>query len=261
MPALRRVKAQARSIVGMRNQKEVASAVNLFALDNRDQYPESVATVGFGDFWNWSDPRKMIGNRKRTPRLHRAMSAYLGDYIADAETMFCPNGPKKYRYLQESWDAGDEWDNPETPVSSDPVTGTYCFYWNYVGYLGEGPYLFLGPKTPASMGRQSKLLLTDYFGYGNWQRPEAFGSCERLAGADTMPEHWLHASYWALDGDPDTGVPEVTLRAAYTDGHVETYEPAEALEMRVPIAAEGEPPYPDGTTSPGIFYIPRNAQH
>jgi prepilin-type N-terminal cleavage/methylation domain-containing protein len=261
VPALHRVKAQVRAMVSMRNQKEITNAVNLFAMDSDEQYPQSVATVGFGETWNWSDPRKMIGNQKRTPGLYRAMSSYLSGYIADAETMFCPNAPQKYKYLQESWEAGDKWDNPETPVSSDPMTGTYCYYWNYVGYLGEGPYLFVGPKTPASMGRQSKLLVTDYCGYGNWQRPNAFGSCEQLAGGGTVPEHYLHASYWTLDGDPDQPLPDVTLRAGYTDGHVETYTPSEGLGMRVPNAADGEPPYPDGPGSPGTFYIPRNAQH
>ena len=42
---------------------------------------------------------------------------------------------KFYKHLQQSWDAGDDWDHPETSPRPDPVFGTYCFYWNYTGYL------------------------------------------------------------------------------------------------------------------------------
>jgi hypothetical protein len=38
-----------------------------------ETYPESVATVGFGDSWNWSDPMKMAGNRTRYVGLYRSM--------------------------------------------------------------------------------------------------------------------------------------------------------------------------------------------
>jgi hypothetical protein len=56
-------------------------------------------------------------------------------------------------------------------------------------------------------------------------------------------------------------MPKVKLRAAYVDGHVETYTPAESVPMRVPLAPEGAPPYPDGAGSRGIFYIPQSAVH
>ena len=49
----------------------------------------------------------LTGYRARSPRMHRSMSAYLRGYIEDADTMYCPGAPKKYRYLQDSWDAGD----------------------------------------------------------------------------------------------------------------------------------------------------------
>lgn len=258
VPALNVARRQAKALVGSRNQREVAVALNLFAMDNSDLYPPSVATVGFDDRWNWSDPRKMTGNNKRSPQIHRSMSAYLKDYISDAKVVFCPSAPAEYKHLQASWDAGDEWDNPDTPMSSDPIGGTYCFYWNYLGYLGEGPRLFRGPSTPASMGRQSRLLVSDYFGYDHWRTPGMFGSCERLDGADIVPEHWLSASYWAVGGDPGAVFPDVRLRAAYTDGHVETYTASDVVPMRVPITAEGVPPYADGG-GPGIFYVPKSA--
>jgi hypothetical protein len=242
----------------MNNQREIASGLNIFSMDNRDRYPDSVATVGFDDRWKWSDPTKMTGITKRSPQVHRSMSAYLADYIPDAEVMYCPNAPEKYKYLQECWDAGDAWDNPDTAVRSDPFTGTYCFYWNYTGYLTDSDTLFKGPSGPASTGRYSQLLVTDYFGYDHWRSPRAFGSCEKSAGAEIVPETQLLSSYWASPGDPNTAMPGLKLRAAYTDGHVETYSASDVTPMKVSFEPAGRPPYPDGVAG-GIFYLPRAA--
>lgn len=258
VPAVNLARRQARSVVGMYNQREVAMALNLFAADNRDRYPDSVATVGFEDNWSWSDPTKMTGTRKRSPQVHRAMSAYLASYIPNAKAMFCPSAPQEYKHLQEVWDAGDDWDNPDTPVSSDPFGGTYCFYWNYTGYLAETDTLFRGPTGPASMGRHSQLLVSDYFGYDHWRSPRAFGSCEKLGGASVIPETQLLSSYWSVGGDPNVAMPEVKLKAAYTDGHVETYSSSEVTPMKVSFKPEGAPPYPDGVAG-GIFFIPKDA--
>jgi len=257
VPSANMVRRRARAMVGMHRQREVGTALNLFSMDNRDRYPDSVATVGFDDQWNWSNPTKMTGNRKRSPQLHRSMSAYLKSYIPDAKVMFCPSAPKEYTHLQAVWEAGDDWDNPDTDRSSDPFGGTYCFYWNYVGYLTETDRVFRGPTGPASMGRHSQLLVSDYLGYDHWRSPGAFGSCEKLKGAEVVPETQLLSAYWAVGGDPSLAMPNVKLSAAYTDGHVERYKSSDTVPMRVSMTPEGVPPYPDG--SGGIFFLPRNA--
>jgi prepilin-type N-terminal cleavage/methylation domain-containing protein len=259
MPALSGARRQAAALTGMRNQREVANATNLFATDNEDLYPHSVATVGLDDNWSWYDPTQLTGKRKRSPQIHRSMSAYLHGYITNAKTVFCPSAPQQYKYLQESWDAGDDWDNPDTPVLSDPVDGTFCFYWNYLGYLGGTRELFKGPRGPDSGGLTSQLLVSDYFGYGHWRTPESFASCEKLPGGGILEEQWLESAWWMASGDPSAAMPQVKLRAAYTDGHVETYYPNEVSAMRVSMTPDGVPPYPDGAGSRGIFYIPRNA--
>ena len=257
-PAVNLVRRQAHGVVGMHRQRETTTALNLFAMDNRDRYPDSVATVGFDDSFSWSDPTRMIGIQKRTPQVHRAMSAYLGSYIPDAKTMFCPSAPQEYRYLQEAWEAGDDWDNPDTSPRFDPLTGTYCFYWNYVGYLAESDTVFRGPTGPASMGRYNQLLVSDYFGYDHWRSPKAFGSCEKFKGAEIIPETQLLSSYWSVEGDPNEVMPEVKLKAAYTDGHVETYTSSEVTPMKVSFEPEGVPPYPDSVAG-GIFFVPKDA--
>ncbi|OHB63790.1 MAG: hypothetical protein A2Y77_17650 [Planctomycetes bacterium RBG_13_62_9] len=258
-PALSSVRRQAYAMLSMRNQREIATGANLFAADNDEFYPDSVATVGLNDSWQWYDPTVITGKRKRSPQIHRSMSAYLHDYIPDAKTMFCPSAPQQYKYIQECWDAGDDWDNPDTTMPTDPVDGTFCFFWNYTGYLGGPRVLFKGPRGPASGGRHSQLLVSDYFGYGHWRTPRAFASCEKLPGGDILEEQWLESAWWTAGGDPNDAMPQVKLRAAYTDGHVETYYPNDVSAMRVSMTPEGLPPWPDDGASRGIFYVPRNA--
>ncbi len=259
LPVFGRVRRKARTILSMNNQRQITSTMNLFASDHNERYPESVATIGFGNTWNWSDSTRLTGNRRRSPQLHRAMSEYLRRYIADASIMFCPNAPRKYEYLQEAWDAGDNWDNPKTAFPADPAGGSYCFYWNYRGFLGGRRVVFRGPQGPASSGRYSKLLVSDYFGYDHWRNPGSYGSCEPFNGAGITPETWLLSSYWSRKGAADAP-PEIKLQAGYTDGHIETYSASEVVPMKVSITADGTVPYPDGV-GPGVYFLPRNALH
>lgn len=260
LPVFNRIRLQARSMMSMSNMRQIASTMNLFASDNDDRYPESVATIGAGDTWNWTDSTRLTGNRHRSPQLHRAMSEYLRKYVPDASTMYCPNMPHKYEFLQQAWDAGDNWDNPMNSFPADPVGGSYCFYWNYRGYLGGRRGVFRGPQGPASSGRYSKLLVSDYFGYNHWRNPESYSSCEPFEGADVTPETWLLSAYWSRR-TPQENSPEIKLKAGYTDGHVETYSASDVVPMKVSISADGSVPYPDGGATPGTFFLPRNALH
>ena len=260
LPGLGKARYQARTLLGIGNQREITSGVSLFASDNNEQYPESVATIGDDSTWNWQEPMMMTGYRARSPRMHRSMSAYLQPYIEDAGIMYCLNAPRKYDYLQNAWNAGDEWDNPETPPVEDPVSGTYCFYWNYTGYLEERDYLFKGPQSSASGRERSKLLVSDYFGYDHFRSPNSYGSCEKFAGSSITEGTLLSSAYWSREGVAGSDAPEIKLHAGYTDGHVETYSASDTLTMKVIWKPEIGEPYPDDI-GPGCFYLPRNALH
>ena len=261
LPALSKARHQARKLLGVSNQRQIVSAVSLFAEDNDQKYPESIATIG-AEWWNWQEPMMLTGYRARSPRMHRSMSAYLRNYIEDAGTMHCPNAPRRYKYLQEAWNAGDDWDNPQTPPVQDPVKGTYCSYWNYTGYLEERDYLFKGPRNFAGGPWQSKLLVSDYFGYDHHRNPNSYGSCEKFPGASITEGTLLSSAYWSDKSSVGPGAPEIKLNAGYTDGHVEDYSASETIAMRViKVPQTGEPyPYGDGI-GPGIFYLPRKALH
>jgi len=261
LPVLGKIRYQARTLIGTSNQHGIVSGVNFFASDNNERYPESVATLGVDPNWNWAEPMMLTARQARRPRFRSSVSAYLRPYIGDAEMMYCPNAPRKYKYLHDAWNAGDDWDNPETPMVGDQVYGMYCFYWNYTGYLEERDYLFKGPRGPASGTGCNKLLVSDYFGYNHWRSEGAYSSCERFAGASITDGTELSSAYWSGEIIAEPVAPEIKLRAGYADGHVETFLSSYTVTMRVIIDPKTGQPYPDDRDSPGSFFLPTNALH
>jgi len=204
----------------------------------------------------------LTGRRPRRPDLCRSVSAYLRPYIPDAGTIFCPSAPQRYEFLQDAWDAGDDWDNPRTPLVPDPVSGTYCLYWNYIGYLPDRRYFFRGPRDTAGGPRRSRLLVSDYFGYDHHRSPSCYGSCEKFSGAAITEGTVLSSAYWSVFSDDGSSKPGIKLRAGYTDGHVDIYSGTETVTMKVIIDPETGEPYPSGDGSgPGDFFLPRSALH
>ncbi len=255
-PAVQKAKRHANRLLTRNNQRQIVQAVIVYAVDNDGHFLDSVATVGEPWNWNWSEPTLITGYKAQSPRMPRSMSAYLGPYINDVSIMACPNAPRKYKYLQEAWDAQDAWDNPETGPVNDPLTGNYSFYWNYTGYLEGRTRLFKGPSTSAGALRESKLLVSDYFGYDHIRSLKAYGSCERFRNADITPETYFASSYWSRGEDwVNLQTITVKLQAGFTDGHVEDYSAANVVPMKVIKTRATNTPYPPGV-GPGIYYLP-----
>jgi type II secretory pathway pseudopilin PulG len=268
LPALGKVKRQAKSLIGMSNQRQIVLAVNSYTFDNDDRYPESTATLTeTSGVWHWQEPTMMTACNRRPSVEHRSMSGYLHSYIENAGVMFSPSSPKKYKYSQAAWDAGDDWDNPDTSYPTDPLYGTYCFYWNYTGFLGVNQRPFAGPRKSAGSRYESKLLVSDYFGFGHWRNKEAygsieaFGSSERFNRSSVTPGTEASSAFWSRlepTGSVNLDTLNIKLHAGYTDGHVESYSSADVVPMKVSFSTDGCVPYPDSfSTNPGIFYLPR----
>jgi prepilin-type N-terminal cleavage/methylation domain-containing protein len=258
LPALSKARRQGLCMRCGNNQRQIVGAVTLFAADNDGWYPESVATLGeLPAFWNWQEPMMLTGYRARHPRMYRSVSAYLRRYVHDADVFYCPGAPRKYKYLQDAWDAGDDWDNPETPMSKDPVSGTYCLYWNYIGYLENIDHLFEGPQGTAGGTGQSRLLVSDYFGYDHWKNPKAYSSSEKFKKVCLAQGTVLSSAYWSTRPG-SSARPEVRLHAGYVDGHVESWYSPDTLTMRVIRNPSTGDPYLPGM-GPGDVYLPRNA--
>jgi len=256
VPALGRARRAARALITSTNQRQIINAVNLYAMDSDDRYPESVATIGtLGYFWNWTEPTKLISYTARSPRVHRSMSAYIRRYLPDAETLHCPSAPKKSAFLDEVWAAGDHWDNPETPMVGDAFSGTYCLYWNYTGLL-ERRGFFRGPAGPAGGRGRSTLVVSCYLGYDHYRSPRAYGSCQHFNGASVIEGRPLSSAYWSVTPPSRDLVPPLKLYAGYADGRVQSYSSDDTSIMRVIKNPDTGEPYPFGL-GPGLFYLPR----
>lgn len=262
VPTMSSVRRYAKGLVNMKNQREVVLAVNVFSFENRDQYPPTTAVYGYGnDGWRWQDPRQVKTTQGRTPRAKTSMAAHLSSYITNSDQLFCPSAPRKYPYWQQAWEAGDSWDHPGTEHDVDPVLGTYCFYWNYIGYTQAPNGPFVGPTSSLGAPRESRMLVSDYLGYGNWRSPDSLGSCERLHNSRIAAGTEVSSDYWALQWQEDRDYDAIKQRfsAGFTDGHVGRFKPGQTVGMRVALDARGSRPFPNAFDSPGTFLIPTKA--
>lgn len=248
------------------NKRNIATSLNIFANDNSDRYPHSIASVGKyksdPEDWNWTDPRIMTGYpdfdypRKKNGG-HRSMSAYLKDYIEDPEILHCPSAPTKYKYLNESWQAADHWDNPDRIGPLDAMTGSYCFWWGYRGWLPDQGKSFKGPSRSSGGVRQSRMLLSDYFGSDTFKNKGEYGSCEIIKGAAKIGPYPLHSDFYS-GGDISRDPPEIKLSAVFTDTHVESYDSSDVVTLQVSETWDGKVPF-GNDIGKGNFYLPRSA--
>ena len=256
MPVLINVRRNSRKMLSSSNQCQIVRALNLYASDNENRYPESVATIGSPTEWCWQAPFVLTGINSHAPKTYYAMSEYLRGYIDDASIMFCPSAPKKYKYLQQSWDAGENWHNPDTWLPW--VKGTYCFWWDYTGLLEND--LFEGPRNLFGNIGTSKMMVSCYFGYDNWRSEGSFGSCEKFDYAQLVPEKPSSSAYWSRDRNASFDLEDIKIkfRAGFTDGHVETFNASDTVELRVIVDRHTLEPH---TYGPGSFFIPTQALH
>ena len=261
VPAVNGVRRKALEIQGSNRLRQVGCQLNVFANDFSDRYPPSIATVGSKDSWTWYDPRRIVGSTQRTPQIYRSMSAYLHDYL-DVSALYCPSAPGRNKYLDDLWAAGDQWDNPDTQQTTDPMSGSFCFYWNYDGIVNtdEGSQLFRGPRGPAGHRRDSTLLASDFYGFGGGYDnppPSTYASCEYFDDASEKSTQ-IVAPYWSRQTGPTE--PSMTLKGTFTDGHVETYKSTDAVGLYVIRSREKNEVFEVGTKdSPGLFYLPTSA--
>ncbi len=257
VPTLAKVRRRVCRIRSQNNMAQIVDVLHLYAFDNSDRFPASVASNGFGIDLTWSEPTKLIALDDLGPRTHRSVSGYLKDYLEKAETMFCPSSPRPFKYLQKAWEAADKWDNRENGKSLDPLLGTYCLFWNYRGYLPDKKGPFVGPENSSGGGRQSVLvvsdmLVTNYHRLDDWAY---LGSCEALPDSTMTNPTPLCSSYWNRPADLD----QIGTRfsGAFLDGHVSSYGITETIPLQVSNRWDGSTPFPPELPPLGTFRIPK----
>jgi len=264
VPSLNRARSYTRSLISARNQRDIVTAVTLFACEHDQQFPSSVAVCEKLDrrSWRWQDPRKLRTCYPHQRMEHSSVAGYLDPYLEDSTRLACPSIPQPYPFWHEAWEAGDSWDHPETESTQDPVFGSYCLYWNYVGFQDHSP--FRGPKTLYGGPGESDLLVSDYFGYDGVGSRRLYGSCELTngVGVEAVENDTVASAFWSYD-NPSPACPEdiairIRLNAAYTDGHVKSYFPNNTQLMKAAEVPDGSRPYPKyDPRYPGLFFIPK----
>jgi hypothetical protein len=261
LPALNRARGMANSLKGAARQRQIVLSLGLYAADHQGWYPESVATGGqLGNTWCWQDPRTMKAcNPRPGGQYSSSLAGYLRTYLSDPSTFVCPAGPRSYPYLKDFWQAGESWNNPKTSYDDDSVVGSYCLYWNYTAHLSSQKRAFRGAQTDDGQPGCSTLLISDYLGYNHWRSPYAFGSCERLPRAEITKPAYEATDFWFSGAtvNPDPANIHLPLRAAYVDGHVESWRPNETSILEVSYTQDGTQPAASGAgIGAGLFFIP-----
>ncbi len=257
MPVLDRARYRARLLCSQNNIRQIAIAVNVYAANNDNSYPVSIATNGSdARHLSWTMPTRLVAVDALGPRQVRSISGYLSGYVEDVETMYCPNTPRQFKYLTEAWASAEAWDNPDNGPGLDELRGSYSFFWDYNGYLPEQDRVFMGPQTAEGGKGQSKLLITGYFAYNHRRHPGLFGSCERFKDAQVTGESTFYSSYW--QGPATLDQIDIKIGAGYTDGHVDTYTSSDSIVLKISKSPDGGVPFPDRMEM-GDLYLPRQA--
>ena len=264
VPVLRQTCQYGRRVLGIHRQREIVNAVTLFACENDDEFPPSVALCRIsGSRYRWQDPRKVKTTRPLTTMQHNSVAGYLETYLDHPESLYCPSSPGHWEYWQEAWEAQDHWDHPETATVGDPVFGTYGLYWNYTGFQTDSERPFRGSASLTGGPGQSTLLVSDYFGADEWRRRRSFGCCAPFVRAQPVNAGDYYCPYWASQrqGDLETrGTLALRLYAGYSDGSVTGYNPAETEIIEAAEDALGWEPYSFSDERwPGYFFVPNRA--
>lgn len=256
IPGFSALQRKAIQLRGMSNLKQIHNSVSLFANDHGDRYPPSVSWIG-GPLPQAYHPRRLVSSTKPRGAIHRSMSGYLHEYMSDVSLWTCPAAPKKVPDMQEMWDAGDDY---VSRSGSAAFSGHYCFFWGWTGLIeGEttnGPRpVFRGPRGPGAGRKSSSLLVSDCFGKDINTDLPGYASCEWFEGASESISKDISAVYWLEEKDRSSlrspPLPEVTLKAAYVDGHVALYDVSESLARVRVDRGDGHPNKKDG-----YYYIP-----
>ncbi|MFC1763335.1 hypothetical protein ACFL6U_14815 [Planctomycetota bacterium] len=258
----------------MNNLRQIVVGVNMFANNNDNRYPPTMAYTGKSSMWSYSDLRNMAAIYKRSGASKRSLSSYLSPYLPVSSIFQCPSAPVECEDLTGMWQEGENWRPNNTRRM---YRGSYSFYWDYVGYIqsrvdGEFDTVFRGAKRPAVGNRYSSLLVSDGMVFGEFgsqdsTRP-AFTSCEWFGGASQQSgpigevvrsPHWRSESIGKRTSE---NCPNVSLHAGYADGHVWEYEASDALRIRRIIDRDmtiDSDPEDGRYPGPGEFYVPQDA--
>ncbi len=105
VPVFRGARRQGRRLVNIRNQREIVRAVNLFACEHDNIFPDSVGVAITTSGFRWQDPRKVKTTRPLPNMAHSSVAGYLTGYVDKPDTL--THFDREHPYIIAMYDLKD----------------------------------------------------------------------------------------------------------------------------------------------------------
>jgi len=244
MPALQKVRQQAKMISCGSNMRQVVLALATYSGDN-DKLPPNPSYVSKSRYHRPNELNWMLGNGVGpidTPdgnKDYHYAGRYLKSYIPDAGSFNCPlsaltkNTP--WPPVGEALGTyGEFYQNGKFA----PLHSTYTLLWNYQGFnhkqsgnVDKSLGHFEGPR---SMGSKNKLVIQDAFFYLTNNTNLLFDAPPQQSWCTSHPsKQGIRAyPYYVHKDEKVQEIPKIRLNAGYLDGHAESFMAWDALKVQ-----------------------------
>lgn len=242
VPALRRVKEEARFVLCANNQRQLLIGVLDYEASHGD-VPTSIQGKPVSDGSEfWTDPfrinyypKPLYPDESSCGFGGGMMSGLLGAYLPNAEIYSCPLSPPLKDFSRTDAVRGGtlSYQDAYETGHCNWVDCSYCLLWNYNGFdstMNENGIRFKGPGKKSNTG----LMVSDVLFRNDTAANLTDTWLSSHPGKNYKREssHILYSWY-----DPDQVKPDVPMNAGYRDGHVQRYRATETYLMRVSTAS------------------------
>jgi prepilin-type N-terminal cleavage/methylation domain-containing protein len=238
LPALRKVKDQAKLTICASNQRQLVFGLTSYAVDNNDKLPPSPSKDDLieGKYHrpielNWNlNAMGPVTDPEQLSYYHYA-GRYLGSYLPDVDVFNCTMAPidpeSPWPPVTSGLDAVGTYGDLYRNGKYAPLHSTYVLLWSYQGYNHDVSIAvdttqvdFEGAEKLSSA---TKLVVQDSLFY-------LAGNTNILWDGPLYSWHVSHPFRYAVKADPyytvaddGTNVPDVWVNAGYLDGHSERF--------------------------------------
>lgn len=230
VPALRKVRDQAKLAVCASNQRQLVFGLTAYAADNDQKLPPShLERKGSSFGFTWANHINYHCNEPVDSWNNGgAVHYFLGSYLPSVGIFMCPLGPpvdeSKYELLYSKYDDPEVINRYHGGDPDIQTTTSYNMFWG--GYKLPGGNF----QGPTSMASKSKILVSDVMNY--W-RNDTWWLAHRSRDAVQPPEQVVKTDveivWWRYAAKYDLPSMKLRMNAGYTDAHVESYTPEETI--------------------------------
>lgn len=205
LPALTKARYNVQLTACAGNVRQIALAGLLYAGDNTDDLPPSIAWNGS---WSWPTVLNYQPGTATGARGGRRLYTFMGDYLPDVRIYTCPLNAPQPANLQTQYEAAPN-------SGSSWLWQSYAIWWGFDGLVStfRGPNQLGDDSTSGVIaGDLFMFRTTNARWWGPHSKPGLATTSSNTVSANTNT--WMY---------PHTGRPnDVRLNVGYTDGRVQT---------------------------------------